>query len=251
MTDSIRLVVCPHCGSETPNYEDCVLCGHSLRDPDAPPRDVSQDEMQEIMMEAALGEIRARRQILYGDAWDHAPWLARLQALAQIAPDHARVHYYIGAAQTEMGQCREAIVSYTRALAADPGMADAVRRRGDCHYVLVPVLGEDVQVYYDRALADYEAALVLEPDAYTYAAHASIIAALGRTDEAIDEFDQAAALAPDYPDIYYGRGEAYRRKGEDQQALDDFRTFLAFEDHWNDEMVAAAEAQIKDITEGD
>lgn len=250
MTESLRLVVCPHCGSETPNYEDCVLCGHSLEDPDAPPRDVSQDDMQAIMMEANLREIRARRERLYGDAWDHAPWLERLQALAQIAPQHAKVHYYIGAAQTELGQCRKAIVSHTRALAADPTMADAIRRRGDCHYLLVPVLGEDVQVYYDRALADYEAALALEPDAYTYNAHASIIASLGRTDEAIEEYDQAAALVPDYPDTYYGRGEAYRRKGELELALDDLRAFLAFKDHWNPEMVAQAEAQIKQIIEG-
>ena len=28
-----KLVVCPNCGQETPNYEDCVLCGNSLEDP--------------------------------------------------------------------------------------------------------------------------------------------------------------------------------------------------------------------------
>jgi tetratricopeptide (TPR) repeat protein len=251
VTETHKLVICPHCGGETPTYEDCVLCGHSLEDPDAPPRDVSQDEMQAIMMEATLGEIKARRQILYGDAWDHAPWLERLQGLAQIAPDHAKVHYYIGAAQTELGQCREAIVSLTRAIAADPTMVDAIRRRGDCHYLLVPVLGEDVQVYYDRALADYETALHLELDAYTLNAHASIIASLGRTDEAIDEYDQAAALVPDYPDTYYGRGAAYRRKGDVERAVADFRTFLAFETHWNAEMVAQAEAEIRDMTEDD
>ena len=251
MTTSQKLVVCPHCGNETPNYEDCVLCGHSLEDPDAPPRDVSQDEMQAIMMEATLGEIKARREILYGDAWDHAPWLERLQALAQIAPDHARIHYYIGAAQTELGQCRDAIVSLTRAIAADPTMVDAFRRRGDCHYLLVPVLGEDVQVYYDRALADYQAALDLEPDAYTYNAHASIAASLGLIDEAIDEYNQAAALAPDYPDTYYGRGAAYRRRDDVERALADFRTFLAFEEHWNPEMVAQVEAEIRDLTEDD
>jgi tetratricopeptide (TPR) repeat protein len=228
-----------------------VLCGHSLEDPDAPPRDVSQDEMQSMMMEATLSEIRARRAILYDDAWDHAPWIERLQALAELAPDHAGVHYYIGAAQTELGQCREAIVSYTRALAADPTMVDALRRRGDCHYVLVPVLGEDVQVYYDRALADYEAALALEPDAYTYNAHASIVASLGRTDEAITEYSQAAELAPEYPDTYYGRGDAYRREGEIELALADFRAFLAFKEHWNDEMVTQVEVQIKELTEDD
>ena len=71
-----ELIVCPSCGNETPDYADCVLCGHSIKDLDAPPRDVSVDEMQEIMMEANLQEIQAKREWVFGDTWDHAPWLS-------------------------------------------------------------------------------------------------------------------------------------------------------------------------------
>jgi tetratricopeptide (TPR) repeat protein len=243
------LIVCPHCGNQAPAYEDCVLCGHSFQDPDAAPRDVGEDEIQQMMMDAKLEEIKAKRQILLGDEWDHAPWLDRLQTLAQVAPEHPKVQYYIGAAQMERGEVRQAIVSFTRAVVADPTMADAIRRRGDCQYLLVPVLSEDVQVYYERAMADYEAALDLEPDVYTYNVHASIISSLGRVDEAIVEYDQAIDLDPDYPETYFNRGYAHKLKGKTDQAVTDFRKFLSFESHWNEDMVSQAQSHIKDLTE--
>lgn len=246
-----KLVVCPHCGNETPNYEDCVLCGTSLQEPDVPPRDVSEDEIQQMMAEAKLEEIRAKRGALYGDAWDHAPWLERLQALAKIAPENPKVHYYIGAAETELGHHRQAIVSYTRALANDPAPADALRRRGDAQFLLVPVLSGDVEAYYERALADYEAAIELEPDAYTCNAHGSLIASLGQIEEALAEYDRAAELDPDYPETYFNRGYAHKLKGETAQAVADFERFLSFEHHWNEDMVAQARSHIKEMTEAD
>ena len=63
-----ELVVCPECGQETPHYEDCVLCGHSLRDPNEPPRELDEDDLQTMMMDAKLQEIRAKRDIVFGDA---------------------------------------------------------------------------------------------------------------------------------------------------------------------------------------
>jgi len=246
-----ELVVCTNCGEETANYEDCIMCGYSLQDPDAQPCELDGDDIQEMMMDAKLQEIKIKREILFGDTWDHAPWLERLQLLAQIAPDHPRVHYYIGAAYTEMGEYRKAVVSFTHALIIDPAMADAVRRRGDSQYILVPVLSEDVQVYYERALADYEAALELEPDAYTYNAHGSVIASLGRLEEAIEEYRQAIALNPDYPESYFGRGYAYKLLGETSQAVADFERFLSLEKHWNEEMVFQARGFIQELLEPD
>jgi tetratricopeptide (TPR) repeat protein len=244
-----KLVVCPNCAQETPNYGDCILCGHSLTDPDAPPIEVGEDDIQKMMMDAKLEEIRVKRALLFEDEWDHAPWLERLEILTQIAPDHPKVHLYIGAGLTEQGQYRQAIVSYTRSMIADPDMAEAYRRRGDCQYLLVPVLSGDVQAYYDRALADYETALTIEPDVYTYNVHGSIIASLGRVDEAIGEYDQAIALNPSYAESYFSRGYAYKLKGETDQAVADFQKFLSFEDHWNAEMPSQAEAHIKEMTE--
>ncbi len=246
-----QLVACPNCGSQVPSYEDCVLCGHSIEDSGAPPREVEEDDIQQMMMEAKLQEIKAKREILFGDEWDHAPWLERLQTLAEIAPDHPKVHCYIGAALTEMGQYRQAIVSYTRAMIADGQMAEAYRRRADCQYLLVPVLGDDTQVYYDRALADYEVALEIEPDVYTYNAHASIISSLGRVDEAIGEYDRAVGLNPDYPETYFNRGYAYKLKNDTDPAIANFQKYLSFESHWNEEMVGQAEAHIKELTETD
>ena len=243
-----NLMTCPNCGEETVSYEDCVLCGHSLQDPDAPPRDVAEDDIQKMMMEAKLNELEVKREMLYGDEWDHAPWMERLQTLAQIAPDNAKVHYYIGQAYIEMGECRKAIVSLTRALTLDPNLVDAIRLRGDCQNTLVPVMG-DAQVYYDRAIADYEAAIKVDPDAYTCNAHASIISSLGQWDEAIEEYGQAIELNSGYSEIYFNRGYTYKIIGETDKAVADFDQFLKSETHWNEEMVAMAQSHIKELTE--
>ncbi len=246
-----ELVVCPECGQETPHYEDCVLCGHSLLDPDAPPRELAEDDLQVMMMDAKLQEIKVKREIVFDDPWDHAPWLERLLALAEKAPNHPKVHYYIGTAQIEMGQYRQAIVSLTRALSGDPTMADAYRRRGDCHYILIPVLGGDVQAYYDRALADYEVALEIEPDVYTYNTHGSIVGALGQWEDAIHEYDRAVDLTPDYPETYFNRGYAYEVLGQTERAIADFERFLSFERHWNEDLVSQAHAHIKELSDPD
>jgi len=242
-----RLVVCAHCGQETPNYEDCVLCGHALQETDAPPRELAEDDLQTMMMDAKLQEVKTKRELAYDDSWDHAPWLDELHKLAQLAPNHPKVRLYIGAAQIEGGQYRDAIVSLTRALIADPELADAYRRRGDCQYILVPVLGGDTQAYYDRALADYEVALSLDPDAYTYNAHAAIIGSLGEWQAAIEEYGQAIELAPDYPETFFNRGYAHKVLGNRDQAIADLERFLSFEQHWNEELVAQAQAHIKEM----
>ncbi len=245
-----ELLTCPNCGQETPNYEDCVLCGHSLQDPDVPAREVGKDDIQKMMMDAKLSELETKRALLYGDDWDHAPWLERLQTLAQIAPDHAEIHYHIGRAYIEMGECRKAIVSLTRALSLDPTLADAVRLRADCQNALVPVFG-DTQAYYDRAIADYQAALELEPDAYTYSAHASIISSLGQWDEAIAGYTRAIELDPSYSEAFFNRGYTYKVMGQTELAIADFNQFLASETHWNEEMVSMAHSNIKELTEPD
>jgi tetratricopeptide (TPR) repeat protein len=246
-----QLVVCARCGQETPNYEDCVLCGHPLQDPDVPPRELAEDDLQTMMMDAKLRELKTKRQIAYADPWDHAPWLERLLKLAEIAPNHPGVHYYIGAAYIEQGQYRPAIVSLTRALSADASFVDAYRRRADCQYILVPVLAGDVQAYYDRALVDYEAALALDPDAYTYNAHGAIVGSLGRLEEAIEEYSQAVELAPQYAETYFNRGYAYKVLGEREAAIADFERFLSFEEHWNEDLVAQAQAHIRELQEAD
>jgi tetratricopeptide (TPR) repeat protein len=246
-----QLVVCAQCGQQTPTYEDCVLCGSPLQDVDAPARDLAEDDLQTMMMDAKLQEIKTKRALAYDDAWDHAPWLEELYKLADMAPEHPKVQLYIGAALIEGGEYRPAIVSLTRALIADPGLADAYRRRADCQYILVPVLGGETQSYYDRALADYDVALSLDPDAYTYNAHATIVGSLGEWEAAIQEYGQAIDLAPDYPETYFNRGYAHKVLGNHDQAIADLERFLTFDVHWNEEMVAQARVHIKEMQDAD
>jgi tetratricopeptide (TPR) repeat protein len=48
---------------------------------------------------------------------------------------------------------------------------------------------------------------------------ARVLAALGRTEEALADFDTVIELDPNYPDYYFDRAAAHRRLGEFDQAL--------------------------------
>ena len=76
---------------------------------------------------------------------------------------------------------------------------------------------------YDRAIANYDQALRLDPEfAFAYNGRGSVYIRKGKYDRAIADFDQALRLDPDYALAYNGRGNAYTGKGEHDRAIADF-----------------------------
>jgi Flp pilus assembly protein TadD len=75
----------------------------------------------------------------------------------------------------------------------------------------------------DRAIADYDRAIELKPD-YAAAYNNRGVAYIhkGEVDRAIADFDRAIELEPDYALAYYNRGVAYLLKGEVDRAIADF-----------------------------
>ncbi|MFQ6058738.1 MAG: tetratricopeptide repeat protein [Anaerolineae bacterium] len=75
---------------------------------------------------------------------------------------------------------------------------------------------------YDRAIADYDQAIQLEPDlAIAYSNRGVAYIAKGDYDRAIANFDQAVKLDPEYAVAYYNRGVAYDHKGDHDRAIVD------------------------------
>ncbi|HEX8597949.1 MAG TPA: tetratricopeptide repeat protein [Chloroflexia bacterium] len=120
----------------------------------------------------------------------------------------------------------EAIRLFSEAIRLDPAMKDAYYDRADAYWE---------QAEYDLAVADYRMLLGLDP-AEAAALHYNIgLIYLQRAEEqerlddydrAIEEFDQAIEIDPDYADAYFERGNAYLDKGEYDPALADYNRVL-------------------------
>jgi hypothetical protein len=76
----------------------------------------------------------------------------------------------------------------------------------------------------DRAIDDYNAAIILEP-AFTlaYKNRGDTYAEKGDVDAAINDYTKALSLAPDDFDAYIGRGNLYMKKGRTDLAVKDYQ----------------------------
>ena len=76
----------------------------------------------------------------------------------------------------------------------------------------------------DRALKDYDEAIRLKPDlAQAFSNRGNVYRKKGQFDRAIEDYDEAIRLKPDDGQVFADRGLAYEKKGEPTQALRDFK----------------------------
>jgi len=71
----------------------------------------------------------------------------------------------------------------------------------------------------DEAVASYDRALALRPDAETHFNRANALKELRRLDEALAGYDRALALDPDGAAAWYNRGNALKELGRPEEAL--------------------------------
>jgi tetratricopeptide (TPR) repeat protein len=75
----------------------------------------------------------------------------------------------------------------------------------------------------DRAIQDYDEAIRLKPDyGYAFINRGTAHSAKGDSDLGIQDFDQAIRLNPDDADAFYNRGNTYQAKVDNDRAIQDF-----------------------------
>ena len=75
---------------------------------------------------------------------------------------------------------------------------------------------------YEKAIADYSAAIRLAPDHNTYCNRGEVYEQKGDYEKAIADYSAAIRLAPYEPYNYRMRGDAYYQKGEYEKAIADY-----------------------------
>ena len=131
--------------------------------------------------------------------------------------DLVRAHYERGRKYHGMGRLSEANKDYSSAIELDPKWAWPYVARGHAYAD---------KKDFERAFADQETAIKLEPSAVTYTGRAMDLMAAGAYDRAIADLDEAVRLNPKY---FYGqvrRGDTYMKKRDFAQAEIEYRKAL-------------------------
>lgn len=141
------------------------------------------------------------------------PQAARLYGEVLAAkPDHFDALHMLGVIKLQHGELGEALRLMLRALETEPRSPDVLINYG---------LTLNALNRLDEALASFDAAIAIKPDAAAYNNRGSVLNKLGRFDEAIASYARAIALQPDYPEAFFNRSNVYIRQKRYVEALKD------------------------------
>jgi tetratricopeptide (TPR) repeat protein len=141
-----------------------------------------------------------------------------LRRAAELRPESAQAHQYLGAAQERFGDLQAAVNSYQRAVALQPDSPEL-----HCHLARVLYQGGALQ-----AAAELDRrALALDPKRYeTYNDLGLVLTNLGNFEAAVEAFRRSLRLNPRSAKTMAGIGYLYERKGDLLSAADGYREAL-------------------------
>jgi tetratricopeptide (TPR) repeat protein/S1-C subfamily serine protease len=127
----------------------------------------------------------------------------------------AYVYVNRGNAKSELGNKKEAIADYDRAIAINPKLAEAYNNRGNAKSELGNNQG---------AIIDYDRAIAINPKyAQAYSNRGNAKSELGNNQGAIIDCDRAIVIDPKYPFAYYRRSNVKSKLGDRQGAIIDMK----------------------------
>jgi len=98
----------------------------------------------------------------------------------------------------------------------------------------------------ERAIEDYDEAIRLNPQyADAYYNRGNAYANLGQSQQAIKDFNEAIHLNPEYSNAYYNRGVVYSDLGRKAEAIADFERFVTLTN--NPQWIQMARQRIEEL----
>lgn len=162
-------------------------------------------------------QVWANTETLFTDVLDNHP--------TAVVAWNNRGHYYrlksdeVPAAQRDVW-LDKAFYDYNQALAVDPNYHLGYSNRGKVWFE---------RKNFQEAIADYSRSLELRESAVVLVNRGAAYASIGQLNQALQDFNQAIALNPDYPESYFNRGIVYQQQQQFELALADFETYLTYQ----------------------
>jgi protein O-mannosyl-transferase len=185
---------------------------------------LSRVKMPRTTLAAALGAmllIFAVATHSRAEVWSSAVTL--WQDTAEKSPDKSRVHFQLGSAYSDAGQCAEAAAEYAKT--AQLPLDEELR-----YNLLVDWgLALDCAGQPQQALAKLQAAAALEPTAHIYTQIAMVYAKQSQWNEALAVLATAEKIDPKFPTVYAYRGIIYTATNRLADAVAEFQHALALE----------------------
>ena len=130
-----------------------------------------------------------------------------------------KAYYSCGVGKYELGQYKEAIADFNKAIALKPDCTEAYFSRGSSNIQLRQ---------YERAIVDLNKAIALKPDYVdAYCSRGYSKAGLHKYKEAIADFNKAIALKPDCTEAYFSRGSSNIQLRQYEEAIVDLNKAIA------------------------
>ncbi len=171
----------------------------------------------------AMGNV-ARAQIDYRET---------IALAKRVAVPTSEQHLHRGIALHSLGETAAALGAYDEAIWLDGRNALALVDRG--------ILLAAQEGQWERALADFDAALAVAPDNVdTLLLRSDLLGRLGDDTRALADIGRALGIAPANPRLLTARGMVYARRGDRALALADYAAALAVEGHHVDALVNRA-----------
>lgn len=151
-----------------------------------------------------IAEIHFNVGVILTELADLPAAIASYRQAVQLKPNFTVAHFNLGTVLQTQGLLTEAIHHYQQALALEPGFIDALGNLG----TVVQQIG-----HLTEAEQYYRQALVLRPDARSYFNLGTNLYVQGQHTAAIDAFQAALKLDPQFADAWNDLGETFRDQG--------------------------------------
>lgn len=153
---------------------------------------------------------------------------AKAQRAISEAPGNAAASAFMGRVLMNSGRPEAAIEHYKKAIRLDPNRQDSHVELGYCYSSMARSLEknndkERASTLYQKAMQEFEAAAAIAPDTWEeYFNLGYVYAKLGNYDEAVRTLTKATSLRKDNGDAYWYLGQVYERTGEIDKAINAF-----------------------------
>ncbi|MDP2866229.1 MAG: tetratricopeptide repeat protein [Elusimicrobiota bacterium] len=179
------------------------------------PKDEAQLYTKALELDPSIAVAHYNRARLYEGLGKRAEALEGYKKAIELG--YKKTAAYLGLADGYRATKQNALAfeNYAKVLAMEPGHAFAHNNRGAMYLAMKE---------YDKAIADFSAALKTSTFAMAYMNRGDAYAGKKDYQKALGDYKKAEALIPDSPDVFIRRGRIYYGIKEYQKAIAEFET---------------------------